>query len=290
MVIKFSPQAPNCVIKHSHKLSVGSFQVTAAACGEPQWYLCGLSSLICARITVTMPPRLLPTAAVLQPIRNVVAASALYPLKGILYFIRHHEFWPLFNRRLIPLTVLSVIVLVLLFTFTYLPQAAFLLIFHGPTAWVNAVFLVLGEGQLVVALLFEAFLVDEACVDVFDVSSLSAPLIVFPLTFQATLIREGYIDLVSPVRIINYDGRNAVKMLGKPTASAIYSPFSFRQIAEFIIFLPLNLIPVIGVPFFLLLTGARGGPLHHYRYFKLMGLSKKQKKEEIRKRKWKYTW
>lgn len=122
-----------------------------------------------------MPPRLLPTAAVLQPIRNVVSASALYPLKGILYFLRYREFWPLFNRRLIPLTVLSAIVLVLLFTFTYLPQVAFLLIFHGPTAWVNAVFLVLGEGQLVVALLFEAFLVDEACVDVFDVSSSSVP-------------------------------------------------------------------------------------------------------------------
>lgn len=107
---------------------------------------------------------------------------------------------------------------------------------------------------------------------------------------QATLIREGHLELVSPARIIDYDGRTAVKMLGKPTTSAIYSPFSFRQIAEFILLLPLNLIPIVGVPFFLLLTGARAGPLHHYRYFKLLGLNKKQKKEQIRKRGWKYTW
>jgi len=211
---------------------------------------------------------------VLQPIRNVVSASALYPFKGIYYFCAHGEFWPLFGRRLIPLVVTSIVVLGLLFTFTYLPQVAFLAIFHGPVAWFNAVFLVLGEGQVVIALLFEALLVDETLVNVFD----------------ATLIREGQTDLVSPSRILFHDAPNSVKMLGKPTSSAVYSPFSFRQIAEFILFLPLNLIPIIGTPFFLVLTGARAGPFHHYRYFKLRGLSKKEKKDEIRKRKWKYTW
>jgi hypothetical protein len=120
-----------------------------------------------------MPPRLLPTATILQPIRNVVSASALYPLKGILYFLRHRDYYPLFHRRLIPLTITSIVVLTILFAFTYLPQVAFLLIFHGPTAWVSGAFLVLGEGQVVVALLFEAFMVDETCVDVFDVSAFS---------------------------------------------------------------------------------------------------------------------
>ncbi|KAK0114728.1 hypothetical protein ONS95_014213 [Cadophora gregata] len=214
------------------------------------------------------------TAMAPQPIRNVVSASALYPFKGIYYFCAHREFWPLFGRRIIPLLVTSIVVLGMLFTFTYLPQVAFLAIFHGPIAWFNAVFLVLGEGQVVIALLFEALLVDETLVNVFD----------------ATLIREGQIDLVSPSRILFHDAPNSVKMLGKPTSSAVYSPFSFRQIAEFILFLPLNLIPIIGTPFFLVLTGARAGPFHHYRYFKLRGASRKEKKDEIRKRKWKYTW
>jgi hypothetical protein len=110
------------------------------------------------------------------------------------------------------------------------------------------------------------------------------------IAFQATLIKKGFVDLVSPSRILNHDAPNAVKMLGKPTSSAVYSPFSFRQIAEFILFLPLNFIPVVGTPAFLVLTGARGGPLHHWRYFKLRGLTRKERNNEIRTRRWKYTW
>jgi hypothetical protein len=121
------------------------------------------------RLLSTMPDPRPIAAAALQPIRNVVSASFLYPFKGIYYFLSHREFWPLFGRQLIPLTVISLVVLGLLFTFTYLPQAAFLLIFHGPTGWFNAVFLVLAEGQILVALLFEAFMVDETLVNVFDV-------------------------------------------------------------------------------------------------------------------------
>ena len=70
----------------------------------------------------------------------------------------------------------------------------------------------------------------------------------------------------------------------------MYSPFSFRQIAEFIIFLPLNFIPIIGTPAFLILTGARAGPLHHWRWFKLRGLTKKERGKEIKARRAKYTW
>lgn len=117
----------------------------------------------------TMPsPRLDPRIA-FRPIRSVVSASFLYPFKGIWYFCANPSFYPLFGRRLIPLTITSIVVLGLLFTFTYLPQVAFLAIWHGPGAWFNAVFLVLGEGQVLIALLFEALLVDETLVDVFDV-------------------------------------------------------------------------------------------------------------------------
>ena len=44
----------------------------------------------------------------------------------------------------------------------------FLVIFHGKSGWINAVILVLGEGVVVTSLLFEAFLVDETLVDIFD--------------------------------------------------------------------------------------------------------------------------
>lgn len=95
---------------------------------------------------------------------------------------------------------------------------------------------------------------------------------------------------MSPSRVLFPDAPNAVKMLGQPTESAVYSPFSFRQIAEFILFLPLNFIPVVGTPAFLILTGARAGPLHHWRYFKLRGLTRKERSAEIKSRQLKYTW
>ena len=66
---------------------------------------------------------------------------------------------------MIPLMVTSIVILGLLFTFTYLPQVAFLMIFHGHVAWFNTVFLVLGEAQVVITLLFEALLVDETVVN-----------------------------------------------------------------------------------------------------------------------------
>lgn len=169
---------------------------------------------------------------------------------------------------------MSLFVYGILFTFAFLPQVAFLFIFHGPGAWVNAAFLTLGEGSAIVALLFEAFFVDETLVDVFD----------------AVLIDGDCQELVARGRTLNASTENSVKMLGKPTIKSVYSPFSLRQIVEFVILLPLNFVPYVGVPLFLILTGYRAGPLQHWRYWKLLGLTKKERNKEIQKRKLKYTW
>lgn len=171
--------------------------------------------------------------------------------------------------------MLSIFVFTTLFVWTYLPQVAFLALFHGrDLAWINGAFLVLGEGAAVTALLFEAFFVDETLVDVFD----------------ATLINEGYRDLVATSRTLGPAACDPVKELGKPTTSAVYSPFSLRQIIEFIILLPLNFIPVAGTPMFLIMTGYRAGPLHHWRYFKLLGFTKKERNNYVSGRKLQYTW
>lgn len=136
--------------------------------------------------------------------------------------------------------------LVFLFTLTYLPQVAFLKLFHGAAqggAWLNGVFLVLGEAAAIVAMLFEAFFVDETQVDIFD----------------AILVDKGYEDLVERSRPVDGASTNMdpVKRLGKPQRSAQYAPFSARQIIELILLLPLNFVPVVGVPCFLILTGYR---------------------------------
>jgi len=165
-------------------------------------------------------------------------------------------------------------VLATLFIWTYLPQVAFLRLFHGRGAWLNATFLVLGEGAAITALLFEAFLVDEAMVDAFD----------------AVLIHQGLEHLVAITRPVDSDeSMSPVRRLGKPHHSSVYSPFSLRQIVEFMIFLPLNFVPWIGVPLFLWLTGYRAGPLHHWRLFKLKQFTKSQSNQFLKQRRLGYT-
>lgn len=182
----------------------------------------------------------------------------------------------------------------ILFTWTYLPQALLLLPFHGRAAFFNAFILVLGEGSTLTALLFEAFFVDLALVDVFD----------------AVLLHEGCATLLERGREVYSSATNAatstpgrpgdaeqvpielnsLQRLGESYFSPVYSPFSFPQICEFILLLPLNLVPYVGVPCFLLLTGARGGPLHHHRYFRLRGLKKSERRAEVKARSLRYTW
>ncbi|KAL4963554.1 EI24 domain-containing protein [Aspergillus stella-maris] len=200
-------------------------------------------------------------------------AAWLYPLCGIYYFASHRFLWPLFKARLIPIVLISAFIYTILFLFAYIPQVAFLAIFQGRAAWVSGAFLVLGEGAAIVAGLFEAFFVDETLVDIFD----------------AVMVNEGQGELVAARRVLHPQGDDVVKRLGKPTQNAVYSPFSLRQILEFIVLLPLNFIPVAGTPMFLILTGYRGGPFHHWRYFQLLDLTKQERKERARKRQLQYT-
>lgn len=84
--------------------------------------------------------------------------------QGVVFFVAHPFLYPLLKARLLPAVLLSAFVLLNLFFWTLLPQVLFLKLFHtAGSAWVNAVFLVLGEGAAVVALLFESFLVVCTC-------------------------------------------------------------------------------------------------------------------------------
>jgi hypothetical protein len=79
-------------------------------------------------------------------------------------------------------------------------------------------------------------------------------------------------------------------MLGKPTSPAIYQPWSLIQIVELIICLPLNLIPYVGFPAFILITGSRLGSFGLYRFYQLKGLSKKDIKHENKRFSWDNLW
>lgn len=141
------------------------------------------------------------------------------------------------------------------------------------------------------AILFEAFLVVRVTIFLRQTMFLSAQDESQVDIFDAVLVHKGCEDLVRQFRPVSEDSlHNPVQRLGKPTRSSVYGPFSFRQIAEFIILLPLNFVPYVGVPVFLLLTGYRAGPLQHWRYFKLRGFDKKQRNTFVKRRQWQYTW
>ncbi|KAJ7472618.1 hypothetical protein FB451DRAFT_1250143 [Mycena latifolia] len=220
-------------------------------------------------------PELTERSSLLTKPKEIFVTSAYwYPFKGIYFCLRHRYLWPLLRARFIPCLLISIVVLPTLFIFTYLPQVAFLAIFQGHLAWFNAVFLVLGEAAAIIALLFEAFFVDETLVKIFD----------------AVLIHQGLSELVSHRRVIIADGADPVKQLGPNIKSAQYSPFSLRLSLEFILFLPLAFVPLAGGPLYCLVLGRRAGPFQHWRYFKLVGLNEKQRAAFIKKRQWKYTW
>lgn len=218
-----------------------------------------------------------------QPVRQFIhsnfSPAFLYPLKGIWYFTTHRYLWPLLQSRLVPLTLLSTCVLAILFLTAYLPIVGFLALFHyRGSAWVNATFFILGIGAVVIQLLFEGMLVDHTQVDVFD----------------AVMVGEGYEDLVKKRRAVseNFEEIDPYERLGPRDKGAAFYPFSFRQIIELVILLPLNFVPFVGVPLFLILTGYRAGPLMQWRYFQLKEFSRKERKQFIQNKghKFEYMW
>lgn len=212
-------------------------------------------------------------------IRANFTPAPLYPFKGIWYFATHRYLHPLMRSRLIPLTVISISILAILFLAAYIPTVAFLALFHyRGSAWVNATFLILEVGNLIIALVFEALFVDHTQVDIFD----------------AVMVAEGYEHLVKTRRAVSddIDESDPVKRLGPVEKGAVFAPFSLRQIVEFALCLPLNFIPFVGVPLFLVLTGYRAGPFVNWRYFALKGFTKKERNEYIKqkKRRFEYMW
>ena len=108
--------------------------------------------------------------------------------------------------------------------------------------------------------------------------------------YQATLLNHSMSYLLTPHRILYLEAPNAVKALGKPTSPAVFQPWSLIQMVELVVFLPLNLIPIVGTPMFIIITGTRLGKLSHHRWYKLRGLTKEETKQEIKARTWEYVW
>jgi hypothetical protein len=161
-----------------------------------------------------------------------------------------------------------------MFFFTYVPQMALMAFTSGPLAAISAAILVLSESSAITNLLSRAFLVEDALVD----------------TFDGTLIARDQEPLVAHGRQVKprSGGRDAMARLGKIVTRPL-ARFNPRSLLRSLLYLPLNLIPVVGTMLYIFMQGKKAGPALHTRYFQLKGWDASQREEWVANNKGAYT-
>jgi hypothetical protein len=194
--------------------------------------------------------------------------------QGIIFFATHKGLWGPFISRAAQTISLGLGVTTAMFFFTYVPQMAIMAFTSGPLAAISAAILVLSESSAITNLLSRSFLVEDALLD----------------TFDGTLIARDQEPLVAQGRQVKPQsgGRNAVARLGK-MLSRPFARLSPQALLRSLIYLPLNLIPVVGTVLYIAVQGKRAGPALHARYFQLKGWNSQQQEEWVTKHRGAYT-
>lgn len=161
-----------------------------------------------------------------------------------------------------------------MFFFTYMPQMAIMAFTSGPLSAISAGLLVLSESATITNLLSRSFLVEDALID----------------TFDGTLIARDQESLVAQGRQVKprSSGKDAIARLGK-VFSRPFSKFKPQTLLRSLIYLPLNLIPVVGTVLYVAIQGKRVGPVLHARYFQLKGWNSRERDEWVEKNRAAYT-
>lgn len=189
------------------------------------------------------------------------SGSFLYPLRGIAYFLMHRELWRPFASRLLPTLSLAAGVTTFMFFFTYLPQLAILVFVNGPLAVFTTVLLILSESSTIINLVSRNFMLQDALLD----------------TFDATLVAKNATEIVQEGRELK-SGGDPMARLGKIIRSP-FAKFSPTAIIRYVMYLPLNFIPVVGTVAFVLIQGRNRGKGVHGRYFQLKRWSPAEQKD-----------
>lgn len=124
-----------------------------------------------------------------------------------------------------------------MFAFTYLPQLAVLVFTSGPLAVVSTVLLVLNESSTIVNIVSKNWILQDAILD----------------TFDGTLLSRNATNIVRQGREVR-SGNDPIMRLGKVLKNP-FSKFSPTALVRYLIYLPLNFIPVVGTAAFLFLQG-----------------------------------
>ncbi|KAM7205632.1 hypothetical protein V8F33_000958 [Rhypophila sp. PSN 637] len=189
------------------------------------------------------------------------SGSYLYPIKGMFYFLTHRALWKPLLSRLAPTVTLSVGVVTAMFFLTYLPQLGILVFVNGPLAVFTTVLLVLSESSTIISILSKNFLLQDAILD----------------TFDGTLLDRNATGLLKEGRQVN-SGTDPINRLGKVLKNP-FKRFSLDSLVRYVMYLPLNFIPVVGTVAFVVLQGRARGNSVHDRYFQLKGWSSGQKEK-----------
>lgn len=134
---------------------------------------------------------------------------------------------------------LSVTVIGGMFAVTYLPQLAVLVLVNGPLAVVSTVLLVLNESSTIINIVSRNWILQDALLD----------------TFDGTLVSRNRAAMVSEGRELK-SGGDPMQRLGK----ILKSPFERlgpKAIVRYLMYLPLNFIPVVGTVMFIFFQGER---------------------------------
>lgn len=142
---------------------------------------------------------------------------------------------------------LSVGVIAFMFVFAYLPQLAVLVFVNGPLAAFTTILLTLSESSTIITLLSRNFLIQDALVDTFDG--------VLVARRQTTILSEG-----RQLKSGNFN--DPIAKLGKLIKSP-FEKFTPKAFVRYVMYLPLNFIPVVGTVIFVLVQGrTRGNSVH----------------------------
>lgn len=184
---------------------------------------------------------------------------------------------------------LSVGVIAFMFIFAYLPQLAVLVFVNGPLAAFTTILLTLSESSTLINLISRTFLLQDALVD----------------TFDGVLVARKQTEIVSEGRQLRSGNFNdPIAKLGKLVKSP-FEKFTPTAIIRYVMYLPLNFIPVVGTVIFVLLQGrTRGNSVHTrvsyslgfgkgtadmWQYFQLKNWSKSQQQEWLKENTAPYT-
>ncbi|KKY24751.1 hypothetical protein UCRPC4_g02280 [Phaeomoniella chlamydospora] len=201
----------------------------------------------------------------------VKSRAYIYPIHGLYYFVSHKSLWKPLGSKLAPTITLAIGVTTVMFLVAYVPQAAVLAFTNGPVAAISAALLTLSESSTIANLLARTFLIEDALID----------------TFDGTLVSRECTSLVSDGREIK-SGKDPIAKLGKLVKKP-FAKFTPKALIRYLMYLPLNFIPVVGTFIFVLLQGKRYGPNAHARYFQLKEWSKSQKDAFVEQNRAAYT-